>query len=140
MHQNIMMTLIQKTTATYEFRVTKYAMMSCDPTYLLLNVLCHTCRVFGETFRIDHAIEGIRCDSECQSDILTVAQHSNIHNNVIFWKKNKQLHLGCLAQPSDCDAYWCYMWCVCFLTLISFNDKLTFQIHLEWWFKSHNIG
>ena len=23
-------------------------------------------------------------------------------------------HLGCLAQPSDCDAYWCYMWGVCF--------------------------
>ena len=58
--------------------------MSCDPTYLLLNVLCHTSGVFGETFRIDHAIEGIRCDSECQSDILTVAQHANIHYNVIF--------------------------------------------------------
>lgn len=42
-------------------------------TYLLLDVLCHTGGVLGETFGIDHAIECIRRHSQCQGDILTVA-------------------------------------------------------------------
>ena len=42
-------------------------------TYLLLDVLCHTGGVLGETFGIDHAIERIRCYRQCQGDILTVA-------------------------------------------------------------------
>lgn len=67
-------------------------------TYLLLNIFCHTCRVLRQTFRIDHAIECIRCDSEGEGDILTVAQHTNIQNNVIFC--NSKIFRSC--HPGDC--------------------------------------
>ena len=55
-------------------------------TYLLLNVLRHARGVLGETFGVDHAIEGIRCHSQCQRYVLAVAQHPDINNNIIFWK------------------------------------------------------
>ena len=61
-------------------------MMMVISTCLLLNVFRHTCGVLGETFGIDHAIEEIRSDSQSERDVLTVAQHSDIKNNVAAWK------------------------------------------------------
>ena len=53
-------------------------------TYLLLNVLRHARGVLGETFGVDHAIEGVCGEGEGEGDVLAVAQHPDIQHDVVF--------------------------------------------------------
>ena len=59
-------------------------MMMVISTCLLLNVFRHTCRVLGETFGVDHAIEGVGGEGEGEGDVLAVAQHPDIQHDVVF--------------------------------------------------------
>ena len=69
-------------------------------TYLLLNVLRHARGVLGETFGVDHAIEGVCGEGEGEGDVLAVAQHPDIQHNVVFWNEEHYAPHGIMTHPS----------------------------------------
>ena len=69
-------------------------------TYLLLNVLRHARGVLGETFGVDHAIEGVCGEGEGEGDVLAVAQHPDIQHDVVFWNEEHYAPHGIMTHPS----------------------------------------
>ena len=62
----------------------RVALLDMNGGNLLLDVLGHAGAVLAQSLGVDHAVEGVRGDTQREGDVLGVAQHPHILNYVIL--------------------------------------------------------